>query len=101
VQRSGDDLALEEEPGAPSGIATQVFDSGVLELGYLRRFLTAGPMNVGIGFVGSVYALDVGLRPFYGGQQFPLAGMLFVRLWPVEMHHSMPGMSHADMGHGP
>jgi len=82
AQRSGEDLALDEEPGAPAGIGTRVFNSGVLELGYLRRLVTLGPMHVGLGIVGSVYALDAGLRPFYGGQQFPVAGMVFLRLWP-------------------
>jgi hypothetical protein len=100
VQRSGDDLALEHEATAPPGIATEVFDSCVLELGYVRRLATFGPLNVGLGVVGSLYVLDGGLRGFYGGQQFPVAGMVFLRLWPVEMRHSMPGMNHASMEHG-
>lgn len=92
-QRTGDDLALEEEPGAAGGIGRQVFNSGVLELGYIRRVATLGPLNVGLGAVGSIYALDAGLQPFYGNQQFPVAGMLFLRLWPTPMEHG-------HMGHG-
>jgi len=56
-------------------------------------------VQVGLGLVGSVYVLDGGLRGFYGGQQFPVAAMVFLRLWPVDMHHSMAGMSHAGMEH--
>ena len=100
AQRSGDDLALEHEVTAPPGIATEVFDSGVLELGYLRRLATLGPVHVGLGVVGSLYVLDGGLRAFYGGQQLPVAGMVFLRIWPVEMRHSMPGVDHASMEHG-
>jgi len=66
----------------------------------LRWLTTIGPVQVGLGLVGSVYVLDGGLRGFYGGQQFPVAGMVFLRLWPVDMHHSMAGMSHTGMEHG-
>src|SRR5262249_11619662 len=95
-QRSGEDLSLEHEPGAAPGIATSVFTAGVLELGYVRHLGALGPLNFGIGAVGSVYALDSGLRPFYSGQQFPGAGMGFVRLWPAESHGSM---AHSSMPH--
>src|SRR5262249_30761472 len=95
-QRSGEDLSLEHEPGAAPGIATRVFTSGVLELGYLRRLAALGPLNLGVGGVGSVYALDSGLQPFYGGQQFPVGGMLFLRLWPAESHGSG---AHSSMPH--
>jgi hypothetical protein len=96
VQRSGEDLALDHESSAPPGIGTQVFDSGVLELGYLRRIATFGPVNLGLGAVGSLYLLDGGLRPYYGGQATPVAGMLFLRLWPTDMHAGMSGHG----GHG-
>jgi len=95
-QRSGEDLSLQLEPVAAPGIATQVFTAAVLELGYLRRLGALGPLNFGIGGVGSVYALDSGLRPFYSGQQFPVAGMLFLRLWPAESHGAS---GHSSMHH--
>src|SRR5262249_28421800 len=85
-QPSGEDFSLEREPGASAGIATSVFTAGVLELGYVRRLGALGPLNFGIGAVGSVYALDSGLLPFYSGQQFPVAGMVYLRLWPAESH---------------
>jgi hypothetical protein len=99
AQRSGEDLSLEEVASAPPGIGTQVFDSGVLELGYVRRVFSVGPLNVGAGAVGSVYLLDAGLRPYYGGQTFPVAGMIFLRLWPTPMHGAGPSESHQHMGH--
>src|SRR5262249_39430857 len=60
AQRSGEELAIQEEPTAPAGVGTEVFDSGVLELGYIRRLATAGPVNIGLGVVGSLYWLDGG-----------------------------------------
>jgi hypothetical protein len=71
----------------------------VLELGYVRRVFSVGPLNVGAGAVGSVYLLDAGLRPYYGGQTFPVAGMIFLRLWPTPMHGAGPSESHQHMGH--
>ena len=95
-QRSGEDLSLDRQPGAAPGIARRVFSSAVLELGYVRRVGALGPLNFGIGGVGSVYALDSGLRPFYGSEQFPVAGMLFLRLWPADIHGSG---AHSAMTH--
>jgi hypothetical protein len=97
-QRAGEDLALDHIPGAAPGIGNRVFNSAVLELGYLRRVVALGAINLGIGAVGSVYALDTDLRPFYGGEAFPVAAMVFLRFWPIEMHmgHSSAGRHHAQ-----
>jgi hypothetical protein len=64
----------------------------------LRRVVALGAINLGIGAVGSVYALDTDLRPFYGGEAFPVAAMVFLRFWPIEMHmgHSSAGRHHAQ-----
>lgn len=96
-QRSGEDLSFDHEPGTLPGIARRTFNAAALELGYLRRIATLGPLHLGLGAVGSVYALDSGLRPFYGGEHFPVAGMVFLRLWPAEAHgsHDHAAMAHA------
>ena len=92
AQRTGEDLVLEASGGTPD-LDGRVFTSAVLELGYLRRLARLGPVNVGLGAVGSLYLLDGGLTPFYGNARWPVAGMVFLRLWPTEMHAGA-------MGHG-
>src|SRR5262249_11616799 len=56
AQRTGEDLVLEASGGAPA-LDGQVFTSAVLELGYLRRLARLGPLNIGLGAVGSLYLL--------------------------------------------
>ena len=46
---------------------------------------------MGLGAVGSLYLLDGGLTPFYGNAHWPVAGMVFLRLWPTEMHAGAAG----------
>ena len=92
AQRTGEDLVLESSGGTPA-LDGQVFTSAVLELGYLRRLARLGPLNIGLGAVGSLYFLDRGLQPFYGNTRWPVAGMVFLRLWPTDMHS---GTGHAD-----
>jgi hypothetical protein len=93
AQRTGEDLVLEASGGAPD-LDGRVFTSAVLELGYLRRVARLGPLNIGLGAVGSLYLLDAGLSPFYGNTRWPVAGMLFLRLWPTDMHAG--GAGHAE-----
>ena len=85
AQRTGEDLVLDAS-GAPPALDGQVFTSAVLELGYLRRLAGLGPLNIGLGAMGSIYFLDRGLAPFYGNTRWPVAGMVFLRLWPTDMH---------------
>jgi len=93
AQRTGEDLVLEVSGGTPA-LDGQVFTSAVLELGYLRRLARLGQLNVGLGAVGSLSLLDSGLAPFYGNTRWPVAGMIFLRLWPTDMHAA--GAGHAD-----
>jgi hypothetical protein len=74
ISSEGLEPRVDEVASAPPGIATQVFNSGVLELGYVRRLASFGPLNVGLGAMGSVYLLDAGLRPITATSNFLLPG---------------------------
>ncbi len=96
IQRTGNDLIL---PGADP---QAVFNSVVLELGYVRDAVV-GPAIAGLGAVGSVNFISSGLQPFYQSK-IPWGAMVFLRLRPGEMSHAMHHeMSHAtddEMSHG-
>jgi len=80
IQRTGADLVL------PAADAQSVFNSVVLELGYVRDF-ELGLVTIGLGGVGSANFLSGGLQPFYGSK-VPLGGMVFLRLRPpLTAHH--------------
>jgi plastocyanin len=59
-------------------LAGQTFDVGKLSAGYIYDILVAAHLKLGIGGLGSMYALPGSVRPSYGSD--PLSAMVFVRL---------------------
>jgi hypothetical protein len=55
----------------------QIFDVGKLSFGYLHDIFVAEHVSLGLGAMGSLYALPDSLEPFYGS---PTSFMLFARL---------------------
>lgn len=63
---------------APSPLAGETFDVGKLSLGYIYDFPLAPHLKIGLGGLGSVYALPDKIEPAYGSG--PVSAMVFVRL---------------------
>jgi hypothetical protein len=66
------DELFEEEP-----LSHEIFTVGKLSVGYVYDFARVGPIDLGIGALGSLFLIPDGLKPSYGNQ--PASFMVFAR----------------------
>jgi hypothetical protein len=85
VQKSGEDLVLDEQAPLPPGVAAlsadRVFDVGSLTVGYIREIGHWEWATIGLGAEGTINVVPAALEPAYGSQT-PLGGLVFLRLRP-------------------
>jgi len=84
-QKSGEDLALEQQAPALAG---QVFNLGKVALGYTRQ-LTAGSLRPGLGAELSLSFVPSALKPFYGSTVAPGIAV-YASIRPGPMRMAMP-----------
>ena len=99
VQKSADDLALDEPPSSfPS---TREFNINSISLGYIRELTRFSGTTIGIGGMATVNFVPAALETEYGSQT-PVGTLVFLRLRPFHLHpvamKSMPAKSMIDGG---
>ena len=92
VQKSAEDLALEEDSFAPE----RVFGLWTGTFGYIREIGRWRWATIGIGGQGIVNVLPAALEPVYGSRT-PAGALVFLRVRP---YHVTPAMDHRRMDHG-
>jgi hypothetical protein len=95
VQKSPEDLALDQGPVFPNPVPTftagRHFNVGETSLGYIREVWRGNGATIGLGGSGTVNFLPSALEPYYGSRT-PVGVFVFLRLRPY--HTKMAGMEH-------
>jgi hypothetical protein len=101
VQKSAADLVVDNPvvtrngtvlPGFP---ASQRFNVGALQLGYIREVARTHWATIGLGAAGTLNFVPAPLEPYYGARH-PTGTFIFLRLRPF--HSPRPRMGTNDMG---
>ena len=94
VQKTPEDLALDQGPVFPSPVPTftsaRRFNVGEASLGYVREVWRGNGATVGVGGIGTVNFLPSALEAYYGSRA-PAGVFVFLRLRPY--HAQMAGMA--------
>lgn len=95
VQKSAEDLALDEPP---SGFdSDEKFSITSLSLGYIRELGRGWGTTIGIGAMGTVNMVPSSLEAAYGSRT-PLGAAVFLRIRPFHAARGMDGMHHDHAG---
>jgi hypothetical protein len=101
VQKSAADLVVDNPVTLRSGIvlpglaASQSFNIGALQLGYIRELARTHWATIGLGVAGTLNFVPAALEPYYGSRN-PTGMFVFVRMRPF---HSSRSSTHVeDMG---
>ena len=98
VTKSAEDLVVDNPvtlrngqvlPGFP---ATQDFDVGSVQLGYIRELARLRWTTIGVGAAGTVNFVPTSLEPYYGSRN-PAGMFLFVRLRPFHSARARTSMN--------
>ncbi|MDQ6870948.1 MAG: hypothetical protein M3037_02925 [Gemmatimonadota bacterium] len=101
VQKSAEDLVVDNPvvlkggtvlPGLP---ASQTFNVGSLQLGYIRELARTHWATIGLGAAGTLNFVPAALEPYYGSRN-PTGMFVFLRLRPF--HSSRSSTNTNDMG---
>jgi hypothetical protein len=106
VQKSAEDLVVANPittsrgvvlPGLP---ATQLFNVGAAQLGYIREVARTHWATIGLGGAGTLNFVPTALEPYYGSRT-PVGAFLFLRLRPFHTARKpISDMSGMKMGPG-
>jgi len=106
VQKSAEDLVVANPittsrgvvlPGLP---ATQLFNVGAAQLGYIREVARTHWATIGLGGAGTLNFVPTALEPYYGSRK-PVGAFLFLRLRPFHTARKpISDMSGMKMGPG-
>jgi hypothetical protein len=91
VQKSAEDLALDEPPTSLDPERT--FTVSSLSLGYIRELGRGWGTTIGIGAMGTINRVPAALESSYGSRT-PLGGVVFLRIRPFHAPRGMEGMHH-------
>lgn len=87
VQKSGEDLVVSDPITTTKGVllpglpATQHFNVGTMELGYIRELARTRWATIGLGAAGTLNFVPGPLEPYYGSRT-PVGTFIFLRLRP-------------------
>ena len=93
VQKSADDLVLDDASAVPAGVAVfdadHVFEVGAVSAGYIRELGRWRWATIGLGAQGTINVVPGSLAEVYGSRT-PVGASIFLRLRPF--HEAMGGM---------
>ena len=101
MQKSAADLVVDNPVTLRSGTvlpgfaASQSFNIGALQLGYIRELARTHWATIGLGAAGSLNFVPAALEPYYGSRN-PTGMFAFVRMRPF--HSSRASTRVKDMG---
>ena len=91
VQKSAEDLALDEPP--TSFDPERTFSITSLSLGYIRELGRGWGTTIGLGAMGTLNRVPAALESSYGSRS-PLGAVVFLRIRPFHTERGMEGMHH-------
>jgi hypothetical protein len=101
VGKGADDLVVDNPVVTRSGAvlpgfpASQRFNVGALQLGYIREIARSHWATIGLGAAGTLNFVPASLEPYYGSRN-PTGIFIFLRMRPF--HSTRPTMRMNDMG---